>query len=94
MSVQRRSTTPAPVTLPLADATRLDSVRERLCHSLRVADTLADLRACVAEVASDIESALAEEHGPDTDRMTGAPWDGDCAPPTPRVSELGEEFGV
>lgn len=89
-----RSITPTPATLSLADARRLDAVRERLCHALRVADTLSGLRAYVAEVASDIEVAAAEDRAPDTERVFGAPWEGDSAPPTPRVSPQGEEYGV
>lgn len=88
-----RSLTPAPATLSLADVTRLDVVRERLCLALRVATTLGALRAAVAELACDLEGA-AEERAPDTERQFGAPWDGDAAPATPRASELGEEYGV
>lgn len=88
-----RSMSPVPTTLPLADVRRLDAVRERLCHALRVADTLTDLRTCVAELASDIEAEL-EAPAPDTVRTFSAPWEGDSAPPTPRGSELGEEYGV
>jgi hypothetical protein len=89
-----RSMSPAPVTLPLADASRLDAVRERLCHGLRLANTLAELRAYVAEVASDLESVIDADRAPDTERVFGAPWEGDSAPATPRVSKLGEEYGV
>jgi hypothetical protein len=99
-----RSISPAPATLSLADVRRLDAVRERLCHALRVTDTLTGLRTYVAELASAIESELRApavvtidadaEPAADTQRMFGAPWDGDSAPPTPRASTLGEEYGV
>lgn len=87
----KRSISPVPATLPLGDVRSLAAVRERLCHALRVADTLPRLRACVAELASDIED---EETAPATVRTYGAPWEGDSAPPTPRASALGEEYGV
>lgn len=98
-----RSLSPAPATLPLADVRRLNAVRERLCHALRVADTLTDLRAYVAELASDIEGELRpseaqaltpEDQVADTVRIYTRPWDDDSAPSTPRGSELGEEYGV
>lgn len=89
-----RSISPLPATLPLADVRRLDAVHARLCHALRVADTLPGLRTYVAELASDIESATADDAAPDTVRTFGAPWEGDSAPSTPRASELGEEYGV
>lgn len=88
-----RSLSPALATLPLADVRRLDAVRERLCHALRTADTLTDLRAYVAELASDIEGELIEEQAPDTVRHRQQ-WEDDRAPATPRDSTLGEEFGV
>lgn len=61
----------------------LCAVHERLCRALRTADTLTALRACVEELASDIEADL---EAPETER--------DSAPPTPRDSELGKEYGV
>lgn len=95
---ERRSISPVPATLPLADVRRLNAVRERLCHALRVADTLAELRAYVTELAADLEDAFAPrddvDTAADTVRTPGAPWDGDAAPSTPRGSELGEEYGV
>lgn len=72
----------------------LESVRARLCCALRTADTLAALRACVADVAADLESAAVADAMADTERVYGPPWLGDSAPSTPRASELGEEFGV
>ncbi len=89
-----RSLTPSPATLPLADVRRLDAVRERLCHGLRVTDTLSGLRAYVTELASELEDAAGEQRAPDTERVFGAPWEGDAAPSTPRASDLGEEYGV
>lgn len=92
-----RSISPVPATLPLSDVRKLNAVRERLCHALRVADTLPGLRAYVAELASDLQDAVAppvDEPTPDTVRTYSAPWDGDSAPPTPRASPLGEEYGV
>lgn len=91
-----RSITPTPETLPLADVRRGNAVRERLCHALRVTDTLAGLRAYVAALAADLEDAFApaDDTAPDTIRTYLAPWDGDSAPPTPRASELGEEYGI
>lgn len=83
----------APETLRLTDVHRLDAVRARLCHALRTADTLAGLRAYVADLAADLEGPH-EDAAPDTIRTPGAPWDGDAAPPTPRASLLGEEYGV
>lgn len=88
-----RSISPLPATLPLADVRRLEAVRSRLCHALRTADTLSGLRTYVTELASDLESVVADEPAPDTVRQFGAPWEGDSAPPTPRASELGEEYG-
>lgn len=91
-----RSVTPAPATLSLADARNLNAVRERLRLALRTADTLPALRSAVAELASDLESALApapDEHEADTVRDLVRPWEGDCAPATPRDSALGEEYG-
>jgi hypothetical protein len=89
-----RSITPTPATLSLADVHNLAAVRERLCHALRVTDTLTGLRTYVAELASDLELAQAEDGAPDTVRTYSAPWEGDSAPATPRASELGEEYGV
>lgn len=93
-----RSLSPVPTTLPIADVRRLNAVRERLCHALRVADTLGALRAYVTELASDMQDVTAapppEDAAPDTERVFGAPWDSDTAPPTPRDSDLGEEYGV
>lgn len=89
-----RSLSPAPTTLDLDDVRRPEAVRERLRLALRTTDTLAGLRAYVAALASDIEDAAAEDSAPRTERMFGAPWEGDAAPPTPRASELGEEYGV
>lgn len=99
-----RSLSPAPTTLPLADVRRLNAVRERLCHALRVADTLGALRAYVTELASDIEEVVdptspavrEDDASADTERapVGTAPWDSDTAPPTPRDSDLGEEYGV
>jgi hypothetical protein len=88
--------TPVPATLPLADVRRINAVRERLCYALRVANTLSGLRTYVAALASDLEAAVTppDEHAPDTVRTYTAPWDGDAAPPTPRASALGEEYGV
>lgn len=98
----QRSMSPAPTTLPLADVRRLNAVRERLNHALRVADTLGALRTYVTELASDLQDVASgdtvaptpEYAAPDTQRMFGAPWDGDAAPATPRASEIGEEYGV
>lgn len=108
MKPWQRAITPIPATLPIADARRLESVRERLRHALRVSTTLAVLRTYVAELACDLKTALSEAEAPtltpyteepadplaDTQRMIAAPWDDDCAPPTPRASTLGEEYGV
>lgn len=88
-----RSLSPVPNTLDLDDVRSLNAVRERLQLALRTSNTLPALRACVATLASDLEEATADPP-PDTVRTYSAPWEGDSAPPTPRASELGEEYGV
>lgn len=85
-----------PVTLPAAGVAQ--AVRARLMHALRSARTIAELRAHAVELASDLEAAEAcgADDAPDTERApTGypAPWEGDVAPPTPRESEIGREYG-
>jgi hypothetical protein len=95
-----RSITPLPATLDLDDVRQLNAVAERLRQALRNADTLPELRTYVATLASDLEDVVDVEIGandgpaPDTVRTYAAPWEGDCAPPTPRASEIGEEYGV
>ncbi len=83
-----------PVTLPAAGVAQ--AVRARLMHALRSARTIAELRTHAVELASDLEAAESFEDAPDTERApTGypAPWEGDVAPPTPRESDLGREYG-
>jgi hypothetical protein len=76
---------------------RFDAVRERLCLALRVANTLGDLRAHVAVLATEIEELVDEETAPDTVRPPStdpAPWEGAAAPSVPADSKIGREYGV
>jgi hypothetical protein len=54
-----RSLSPVPTTLSLEDVRKLNAIRGRLQHALRTSDSLPVLRAYVAELACDIEDALA-----------------------------------
>jgi hypothetical protein len=92
-----RSISPVPATLNLADARNLNAVRERLLLGLRTTDALGTLRAFVVELVDDIGTGALdpepEELAADTLRSYGHPAD-DSAPPTPRDSPEGEEYGV
>ena len=86
--LERRSVTPAPATLELADVRRLAAVRERLNLALRTASTLPALRAEVAALSADLEDEAADTVR-DLDCAPGA----DRAPSTPRESAAGKEYG-
>jgi hypothetical protein len=92
-----RSVSPVPATLDLKDARKVNAVRERLLLGLRTADTLGSLRAYVVELVDDIAAGALdpqpEEQAAETLRSYGVPWE-EAAPPTPRDSPEGEEYGV
>jgi hypothetical protein len=92
-----RSMSPVPATLDLEDVRKINAVRERLRLGLRTTDTLGALRAFVVELVDDMQAGALdpqpEEQAADTLRSYGHP-DDESAPPTPRDSPEGEEYGV
>lgn len=73
----------------------LAGVRARLMYAVTTAPTLPALRSACVELASDLEDVA--DAAPDTERAPPGyphPWEGDAAPPTPRDSPLGQEFGT